>query len=116
MNISRMMRTSALALSIAAGSAMLSSCAVDGGYGYGPNVDVGVGFDYYDSPGYYGGWGRGYRVGPGRGGYHGDHHDNHDNHGHGSTHSYRAAPAGRSMPSIPSRGHSGGGGHGGTHH
>ena len=111
MNIARTLRTTAIALSIALGSAVLSSCAVDGGgYGYGPDVDVGVGFDYYDTGGYYGGWGGGYRVGPGRGG------DHRDDHGHGSTHSYHAAPAGRSMPSIPSRGHSGGGGHSPSHH
>ena len=104
MKIAHTLRTASIALTIAVGSAVLCSCAVDGGgYGYGPAVDVGVGFDYYDTGGYYGGWGGGYRVGPGRGGYH------NDSHGHGSTHSYRPAPAGRSMPSIPSRGHSGGG-------
>jgi hypothetical protein len=111
MTIARTIRTTAIALTIALGSAVLSSCAVDGGgYGYGPDVDVGVGFGYYDTGGYYGGWGRGYRVGPGRGNYH------HDDHGHGSTHSYRAAPAGRSAPSIPSRGHSGGGHSSDRHH
>lgn len=111
MNIARTIRTTAIALTIALGSTVLSSCAVDGGgYGYGPDVDVGVGFGYYETGGYYGGWGRGYRVGPGR-------RDSHwDNHGHGSTHSYRAAPAGRSVPSIPSRGHSGGGHNSDRHH
>jgi hypothetical protein len=108
MTIKRTIRTTAIALTIAVGSTVLSSCAVDGGYGYGPDVDVGVG--YYDTGGYYGGWGRGYRVGPGRGG------DHWDNHGHPSNHSYRAAPSGRSAPSIPSRGHAGSSGHGGSHH
>jgi hypothetical protein len=111
MKITHTIRTMAIALTIGLGSTVLSSCAVDGGYGYGP--DVGIGIGYYDTGGYYGGWGRGYRVGPGRRDYHWDHHDNH---GHGSTHSYRAAPAGRSMPSIPSRGHSHSGGHRPTHH
>ena len=114
MNIARTLRTTAIALTIAVGSVVLSSCAVEGGgYGYGPDVDVGVGFDYYDTGGYYGGWGRGYRVGPGRRDYHWDHNGDH---GHGSTHSYHAAPSGRSMPSIPSRGHSGHGGHDQPHH
>ncbi len=117
MNLARMMRNGAIALSITFGAAALSSCTDYGGgyYGGGPAVDVGVGFDYYDSPGYYGGgWGHGYRVGPGRG----DHWDHHDDHGHGGgNHSYRSAPSGRSAPSIPSRGHGGGGGgHGGGPH
>ncbi len=112
MNIVHFVRTAMLTSALALGAGALSSCAVEGGYGYGPDVDVGVGFDYYDSPGYYyGGWGRGYRVGPGRGG---DRHDDHG-HGHDQPHGYRAAPAGRSAPSIPSRGHSGGG-HGGSRH
>lgn len=109
MKIAQVVRTASIAVTIALGCAVVSSCAVEGGgYGYGPAVDVGVGFDYYDTGGYYGGWGRGYRVGPGRGGYH------NGGHGHGTTH-YRAAPAGRSMPSIPSRGHSNGGRRGGAH-
>ncbi|HEX4479807.1 MAG TPA: hypothetical protein VH082_03290 [Rudaea sp.] len=118
MNIQRMLRTGALALSVTIGGAYLSGCTDYGGgyYGGGPDVDVGVGFGYYDTGGCCarGGWGRGYRVGP----WHGDHRDDHHNDrggGHGSTHSYRAAPAGRSVPSIPSRGH-GGGGHGSPHH
>ena len=99
MNIARTIRMAAIAVTIAAGSTVLSSCAVEGGgYGYGPDVSVGIG--YYDTGGYYGGWGRGYRVGPGRRDYHWDHHSS----GH-TTHSYRAAPSGRSVPSIPSRGH-----------
>ena len=116
MNIKRMLRTGALALTVTLGAAYLSGCTdYGGGYYGGPDVDVGVGFGYYDN-GWCcaGGWGRGYRVGP----YHGDHrwdNDHHDNRGRAPTHSYRAAPAGRSVPSIPSRGHSGGG-HGGRQH
>ncbi len=114
MNMKRMLRTGAFALSMTLGAAFLSGCTDYGGgyYGGGPDVDVGVGFGYYDS-GYCcgGGWGHGYRVGP----YHGDHRGDGGHGGRSPTHSYRSAPAGRSMPSIPSRGH-GGGGHGGPHH
>ena len=114
MNVARVLKTSALAVAMTCGAGFLTGCADGGGY-YGPDVDVGVGFGYYDSPGYYGGWGRGYRVGPWRGDHRGDDHRGYS--GHSTTHSYRAAPAGRSAPSIPSRGHSGGGGgHGGPHH
>jgi hypothetical protein len=87
----------------------LGACAVEGGGGYDGDVGVGVGVgyvgDYYEPccDGY-GGWGRGYRVGPPRG--------------------YGGGPRGpgRSAPSIPSGprgggGHSGGGhGGGGGHH
>lgn len=116
MNTTRMLQTALLALTVTLGAAYLSGCADYGGGGYygGPDVDVGVGFGYYDD-GWCcaGGWGRGYRVGP----WHGDHHwDNRNSYrGRGTTHSYRAAPAGRAVPSIPSRGHSGGG-HSGPHH
>jgi hypothetical protein len=84
---------------------MLNACAVEG---VGVDGTVGVGYDvgYYEPYGYdYGGWGRGYRVGPGRSGYpRGDH----------PSHSYRPAPASRSTPSIPNRARGGGGG--GSHH
>jgi hypothetical protein len=117
MNIARMLRTGACALAVTIGAAALSSCTdYGGGYYGGPGVDVGVGFDYYDSPGYdYGGWGHGYRVGPGHSNYHWDHHDSH---GHAPSHSYHAAPGGHGVPSLPSHGHGGGGGggHGGPHH
>jgi hypothetical protein len=72
----------------------LAGCVAGGGYG----GDVGVGYvgyvgEVYEPAGYeYGGWGRGYRVGPPRGGVRG--------------------PVGRAPPSIP-RGARGGGGHSG---
>jgi hypothetical protein len=84
---------------------MLSACAVTG-VGVDGTVGV-VGYDagYYEPYGYdYGGWGGGYRVGPGRGG---------DRRGEvrgggvrGGAHpspSYRPAPASRRTPSIPNR-------------
>jgi hypothetical protein len=75
--------------------AVVAGCAgggYGGGYGYGGD-DLGVGY-YEPYGGDYGGWGRDYRVGPMRGGWHGG-------------------------PSIPSGGrgggfgggHAGGGGH-----
>jgi len=77
---------------------LLNACAVTGVEG-----TVGVGYDagYYEPWGYdYGGWGTGYRVGPGRGGdRRGDAHG--DRGGH--SHSYRPAPPERRTPSIPSR-------------
>src|ERR1700759_5246160 len=104
MNITRMLRTGALALTVTLGTAYLSGCTdYGGGYYGGPDVSGGVG--YYDEGwGCAGGWGGGGRGGP----YHGDHQWNNNNHGRGTTHSYRAAPAGRAVPSIPSRGHGGG--------
>ena len=114
MNFQRMLRTGAFALSVTLGAAYLGGCADYGGgyYGGGPDVDVGVGFGYYDS-GWCcaGGWGRGYRVGPSRGDHHWDGHGGGGNHGRPPTHSYRPAPAGRPVPSIPSHGHSRGSGH-----
>ena len=84
---------------------VLNACAVEG---VGVDGTVGVGYDagYYEPYGYdYGGWGHGYRVGPGRGG---------DRRGDHPSHSYRPAPASRSTPSIPNRARGGGGG--GSHH
>jgi hypothetical protein len=79
---------------------VLNACAVTGVDG-----SVGVGYDagYYEPWGYdYGGWGYGYRVGPGRGGdRRGDW--NHDRRGEHPPRSYRPAPAERRTPSIPSR-------------
>jgi hypothetical protein len=77
---------------------MLYACAVTG---VGVDGTVGVGYvgGYYEPYGYdYGGWGGGYRVGPGRGG---------DRRGDHPSHSYRSAPASRPTPSIPrgNRGH-----------
>jgi hypothetical protein len=72
---------------------LLSACEVTG---VGVDTSVGVGYvgGYYEPYGYeYGGWGGGYRVGPGRGG---------DRRG-GHPGPYRAAPASRSTPSIPGR-------------
>jgi hypothetical protein len=77
--------------------ATLNACAVTG---VGVDGSVGVGYvgGYYEPYGYeYGGWGPGYRVGPGRGG---------DRRGVGAPrgpHTYRSAPASRPTPSIPSR-------------
>lgn len=82
--------------------AVLQACAVEG---VGVDTTVGVGYvgDYYEPYGYeYGGWGGGYRVGPGRGG---------DRRGDHPSRSYRSAPASRPTPSIPSRSRAGGGGH-----
>jgi len=86
----------ALALTILNACAV-ESVGVDGSVGY-------VGYDagYYEPWGYeYGGWGGGYRVGPGRGG---------DRRGGHPSSSYRGAPASRATPSIP-HGSRGGGGH-----
>jgi hypothetical protein len=86
---------------------MLCACAVTG-----VGVEGSVGYDggYYEPYGYdYGGWGAGYRVGPGRCCDHrDDHHDHSVGRGRvGHAPAYRPAPAGRSAPSIPgrSRGH-----------
>jgi hypothetical protein len=64
---SRLTIIGALALLLIAAAALVA-CAVDG-VGYG-GADVGVSYygDFYEPFGYeYGGWGRGYRVGPPRG-------------------------------------------------
>jgi hypothetical protein len=74
--------------------ATLYACAVTG---VGVDGTVGVGYvgGYYEPYGYdYGGWGGGYRVGPGRGG---------DRRAGQPSHSYRPAPASRPTPSIPGR-------------
>jgi len=79
---------------------MLTACAVTG-VGVDGTVGV-VGYDagYYEPYGYdYGGWGRGYRVGPGRGG---DRRGDFRGGDHPSR-SYRPAPASRRTPSIPNR-------------
>ena len=73
---------------------LLYACEVTG---VGVDGSVGVGYDagYYEPYGYeYGGWGGGYRVGPGGGG---------DRRADHPSHSYRPAPASRRTPSIPSR-------------
>jgi hypothetical protein len=77
---------------------LLHACAV-GGVGVDGSVGVGYVGGYYEPYGYdYGGWGGGYRVGPGWGG---------DRRGGHSPGSYRPAPASRPTPSIP-RGSRGG--------
>lgn len=72
----------------------LCACVVgDGGYG----GDVGGSYvaGYVEPVGYaYGDWGRGYHVGPPRGG---------ERSAPQSSRSYRAAPASRATPSIPTR-------------
>ena len=79
---------------------LLNACAVTG---VGVDETVGVDYDagYYEPWGYdYGGWGYGYRVGPGRGGDR--RRDDGDRHGNGDhSRSYRPAPASRPTPSIP---------------
>lgn len=79
----------------------LSSCAVTG-VGVGVDDEVGVGYagGYYEPYGYeYGGWGRGYRVGPGR---ERDPHWGHPEGGRvGRTPAFRPASPGRPMPSLP---------------
>ena len=85
---------------------MLYACAVDG---VGVDTTVGVGYvgGYYEPYGYEsGGWGGGYRVGPGRCCDHrDDHHDRPVDRGHvgGRAPAYHPAPAGRPAPSIPGR-------------
>jgi hypothetical protein len=96
------------AIALALALTQLNACAVEG---VGVDGSVGVGYDagYYEPYGYeYGGWGPGYRVGPGRGG---------DRRG-GHPGSYRPAPSSRPTPSIPNRPRAGGGprGGGGPHH
>jgi hypothetical protein len=93
-----------------------AGCAVDGGYGYGydSSVSVGVGMDYYEPLGFdYGGWGRGYNVGPPRGGERrgeGDRRGAVERHGGGAPgQGYRPAGQGRAVPSIPSGQRSGAG-------
>jgi hypothetical protein len=82
-------------------SLLLCACEVTG-----VGVEGSVGYDggYYEPYGYdYGGWGAGYRVGPGRCCDHrDDHHDVGRGHA-GRAPAYHPAPAGRSAPSIPSR-------------
>ncbi|MGA2707162.1 MAG: hypothetical protein ACLQJ0_17250 [Steroidobacteraceae bacterium] len=83
-------------------AAVLGACV--GGVGYSGDVGVGYSPGYIEPFGYdYGGWGGGYRVGPGRGG---DHRA-----APSASHSYRSAPQSRSVPSIPH----GSGGSRGTH-
>ena len=86
---------------------LLNACVATG---VGVDGAVGVDYDagYYEPWGYdYGGWGHGYRVGPGRG----DDHRRDGDHPHGGpgprgdhpSRPYRPAPASRPTPSIPSR-------------
>lgn len=75
---------------------ILQACVVSG-EGMDGAVGVGIGYDYgyYEPYGYdYGGWGGGYRVGPGRGG---------EVRSNRPSHSFRPAPASRPTPSIPGR-------------
>ena len=90
-------RWSTATLAIGLFASLSSGCVVSGGYG-GYDGNVGVGLGYYEPAVVeYGGWGRGYRVAPYRGGDHrADRRDGH-------AHAYRSAPASHSAPSIPSR-------------
>jgi hypothetical protein len=73
---------------------VLYGCAVTGG-GYDGDVGVSYGVGFYEPYGYdYGGWGRGYHVGPPRGG---------ERRPEPSSHPYRQAPASHPTPSIPTR-------------
>jgi hypothetical protein len=87
----RIPRVRWLASGLGALLTVLGACAVTG-----VDATVGYGYDagYYEPGGYdYGGWGSGYRVGPGRGG------DRRvEQH---SARPYRSAPATRPTPSIP---------------
>ena len=77
---------------------LLGSCAVTG---VGVEGSAGYGYDagYYEPWGYdYGGWGHGYRVGPGRGG---DRRGGGDRGGEHQSRPYRPAPESRPTPSIP---------------
>jgi hypothetical protein len=82
---------------------ILFACTVTG---VGVDGEVGVGYvgGYYEPYGYdYGGWGGGYRVGPGRCCDHRDDRGGFDRGHGGHAPAYRPAPAGRSAPSIPGR-------------
>jgi hypothetical protein len=87
---------------LGAASLTLAACAVKG-----VGVEGSVGYDggYYEPYGYdYGGWGAGYRVGPGRCCDHRDEHERPVGGGRaGHAPAYHPAPAGRSAPSIPGR-------------
>jgi hypothetical protein len=74
---------------------LLGGCvATDGAYSDGGGQGYYVG-GYPEAYGYdYGGWGRGYHVGPGRRGERGNER---------ATHAYRSAPAAQRSPSIPAR-------------
>ena len=83
---------------------VLGSCAVTG---VGVEGTAGYGYDagYYEPWGYdYGGWGHGYRVGPGRGGDRrgdGNSRGGGDPRGGHPSRPYRPAPESRPTPSIP---------------
>ncbi len=88
-------------------SGVLAACTVTP-VGYGGSVGYGYDGDFYEPYGYdYGGWGRGYRVGPPRGGHPGD--------GGRPGEGRPGGPGGggRGAPSIPGGHGGGGGGHGG---
>jgi hypothetical protein len=88
----------------AVAGALLSACEVTG-VGVDGSVGVGYAGGYYEPYGYeYGGWGPGYRVGPGRGGdRRSDGGGDHRPVAPRASHSYRPAPASRPTPSIPNR-------------
>jgi hypothetical protein len=84
-------------LALALGSCAVTGVGVEGTAGYG--YDAG----YYEPWGYdYGGWGSGYRVGPGRGG---DRRGGGDPRGEHPSRPYRPAPESRPTPSIPRGSH-----------
>ena len=88
------MKLGVLGLGLMVGAAACTVTGVGVGYDGGPEYVGG----FYEPYGYdYGGWGRGYRVGPPRGDFRGG------GRGPGGGHPYHSAPPGRSMPSIPGR-------------
>jgi len=103
---------------LTASGAFLGGCVAGGyedGSEYEGGAEVGYGVDFYEPYGYeYGGWGRGYRVGPpGRGrdirpgaGRPGDGHPGGGRPAHPPA--YHPAPSGHSMPSIPTAPRGGG--------
>ncbi|HEX3846042.1 MAG TPA: hypothetical protein VHV81_01565 [Steroidobacteraceae bacterium] len=80
------------AVLVVLGACAVTGVGVEGDVGY-----AGVGYDYWGGPCCYdyGGWGRGYHVGPGHGG------DRRPNPPH--SHTFRPPPPSRPTPSIPSR-------------
>ena len=83
----------------------LVGCVGGGGYydtdaGYDTNIGIGYSPGYIEPYGYsVGGWGDGYRLGPGRGG---------DRRSPQGGRAYHRAQPGRTAPSIPGGGHGGG--------
>jgi hypothetical protein len=100
------------AVALVSGSLLFlsSGCIATADGGGEPNVNGGIGLDYYDQFGVdYGNWGPDYAVGPYRGGGgrpgRGDGNPGHGGHG---GHGFRPAPPSHGTPSIPSGPRAGG--------